>query len=468
MIVDEPSNSGPLKVGDEFLEFEIRALIGYGDHAFVYDGFDPLLNRSVAIKVIPDPPNSRRDLVQRALVQAPLLRDLQHPNLVSVYDVGTIGVELVYIVMERLTGHTLRNVLLGPQPLSHLDLLSIGAQIAEGMAWAHSQGLLHRDLKPENVFIIEGNAVKVINCGITSLVVPSGMTTERDWLRGTLLYMSPEHVQGFGVTALSDIYALGTLLYEAFAGCPPCLMDAENLSLDDVAWRQISYVPPQLDELLPEVPGSVARTIQQMLAKEAVLRFGTMDEVAQRLRACHHELVAESRGGDPYPPDERPFIQFPSTALGMRAADAPETAIAGRGDAIAGRGDACLAPATHRKPQPNRVTWAIVAGIIFGIIITVYVNWAPRSDRIPVPGPQVNSGIPGASARSTSLQSAGPTGVEGSLSDAKNQTKINTYQSNSANANPAPLPVVKPIQSRGSEAKAKGKGNSSRAGELVF
>jgi serine/threonine protein kinase len=113
----------------------------------VYEAYDPLLDRTVAIKLVPESPSSRRDLVQRSPDLAPLLRELRHPNLVSVYDVGTVGDELVYIIMDRLIGRTLRSVLLEQHTLTPLELLPIGIQVAEGMARAHLQHVIHRDLR---------------------------------------------------------------------------------------------------------------------------------------------------------------------------------------------------------------------------------------------------------------------------------------------------------------------------------
>jgi serine/threonine-protein kinase len=366
------------------LKYEIRALIGHGDHAYVYEAYDPLLDRTVAIKLIPESPNSRRDLVQRSPDLAPLLRELRHPNLVSVYDVGTVGDELVYIIMDRLIGRTLRSVLLKQHTLTPLELLPIGIQVAEGMARAHLQQIIHRDLKPENVFITENREVKVINAGITSFVVPSGMTTERDWVRGTLLYMSPEHIQGFGVTARSDIFSLGTLLYECLVGSPPVLVGAKRLSLDDVAWRQIAQMPPPLDELLPEVPSTVARLIQQMLAKEAALRFGTMDEVAIRLRSCHSQLLAEASGKDADFGEGRPYIVFPSAAIGMNARRAGSNPgdVVGVDEAPTGQEPGSMSGAgpavMQRKLRQRLLFTAICLGVLGGIAVALFASWPSK------------------------------------------------------------------------------------------
>ena len=467
------SDSAPLKVGDEFLKYEIRALLGHGDHAYVYEAVDPMLDRLVAIKLIPEPPNSRRDLVQRSLEQAPILRDLNHPNLVSVYDVGTVGDELVYIVMERLIGRTLRSLLVEQRTLKLEEVLSIGIQVAEGMSWAHVQQVIHRDLKPENVFITEKHVVKVINTGITSFIVPSGMTTEWGCVHGTLLYLSPEHIQGFGVTARSDIYSLGTLLYECLAGSPPALVGTGQLSLDEVTMRQISLMPPLLNELSPDVPESLAQLIQQMIAKEAVLRFGTMDEVAIRLREIQKQLLSESVDSSSENLEPRPYIVFPSSALGMKAtqakdeARAPEQVLAGAErlvNALSSAQSANVALAAvgtldqrDAKPGARRtitgiaISLGVLAGIAFALLMSA--NFGPGST-----GPI------------TVAPSTGPIATKLSPSEAKTPNKSDGYavgsQNVAASAATHTAPVINSAKTGSREQKAKTK--SAVSSELVF
>lgn len=478
------SHFAPLQVGDEFLRYQVRALIGHGDHAYVYEAYDPLLDRIIALKLIPDPPNTKRDLVQRSLEQAPVLRDLRHRNLVSVYDVGTIGDELVYIVMDRLVGRTLRSVLDEQHRLTALELLPIGIEVAQGMALCHFQQVLHRDLKPENVFITENDGIKVINAGITSWVIPSDMTTERDFIRGTLLYMSPEHIQGFGVTARSDIYSLGTLLYECLAGSAPVLVGAERLTLDAVIWRQIGHMPPPLDELCPEVPAQLARVIQQMLAKEAVLRFGTMDEVAGRLRECHRQLQKESGDAGCAPLDERPYIVFPSSAIGMNSSppdDRPsnDDVVAGAERVIneralaltdtGGHGESTPGPhgfaRESRKPHNRLIIAAVALGALVGVVFAVYSS---RSSRLRDANqrPTTNDQQPalGQAAASSLMQPNGPNVLR---RDAKNQEITSVYEAGAAGGDPSQRPsshaVINPGKPGPSEAHSK-----ANSGNLVF
>jgi serine/threonine protein kinase len=287
---------GPFAPGEQFQKFEIRRLIGRGGHAYVYHGYDGFLDRHIALKVIPDPIERGRDLQRRAQLEARVLCKLQHPNLVHVYDAGTIDDEIVYLVMELLEGRTLRDVFREYRSLSVAEILRIGAQIADGVQTAHESNAIHRDLKPENVFVQPGNAIKVLDFGIAKLLGASNQTTQKDLLHGTMLYMSPEHLQGFGVTPRSDIYALGTILYEAVAGGPPCLLGVAEPTIRELAWIQISRIPTPLDELVPGVPHYVARGIQRMLAKDPADRFASMAEVGALLRSYLARLEAESPG----------------------------------------------------------------------------------------------------------------------------------------------------------------------------
>lgn len=287
---------GPFAPGEQFQKFQIRRLLGRGGHAYVYHGYDQFLDRHIALKVIPDPIERGRDLQRRAQLEARVLCKLQHPNLVHVYDAGTIDGELVYLVMELLEGRTLRDVFREHRVLTVPEVLRLGAQIADGVQAAHEMNAIHRDLKPENVFVQQGNAIKVLDFGIAKLLGASSQTTQKDLLHGTMLYMSPEHLQGLGVTPRSDIYALGTILYEALAGGPPCLLGVTDPTIRELAWIQISRVPTPLDQLVSGVPHYVARGIQRMLAKAPADRYASMAEVAELFRSYLLRLEAENPG----------------------------------------------------------------------------------------------------------------------------------------------------------------------------
>ena len=280
-----------LNVGDMFLKkYQIQGLIGRGGQATVYQSHDTYIDREVAIKIMADALDTKREHSRRAQMEARVLCKFHHPNIVHVYDAGTTDSGMTYIIMELLKGRTLREVLRHFHKLTVYEALSLGAQIADGVEIAHRQQVIHRDLKPENIFIVNDNAIKVLDFGIAKFLTLTGITTQRDTLQGTMWYISPEHVQGVGVTARSDVYALGSILYEAISGTPPCLMGLQEITTQSVAWSQISRMPPQLDVLIPGVPSLVARLVQRMLLKEADKRYGSMAEVAELLRNASKQL----------------------------------------------------------------------------------------------------------------------------------------------------------------------------------
>ena len=282
----------PFKIGDSIAEkYEVKNLLGRGGHAFVYECHDRFLDEVVAIKVIPDPPHRGEDLRRRAREEARLLYRLRHPNVVSVRDAGeTSG--MVYIVMEKLDGITLRTMLRKLERLSLLEALVITRQIADGVSVAHAQNVVHRDLKPENVFILAPqNHVKVLDFGIAKFMGHGLETTEHDVLHGTVAYMSPEHLQGRGVTARSDVYQLGSILFEMLAGVSPCLHDVEEPTFQQLAWIQISRPTPELSKLLPEIPPSVEWLVRHATAKNPDQRFSSMQALRTALEAVTREYL---------------------------------------------------------------------------------------------------------------------------------------------------------------------------------
>jgi len=294
------ANLDSINVGDMFLtKYEIRGLIGRGGQAAVFHSYDTYMDRDVAIKIMADTSDAKREHSRRAQMEARVLCKTHHPNIVHVYDAGVTESGMIYIIMELLRGRTLREVIRHVHKLTVREALFLGAQIADGVEVAHGQQVIHRDLKPENVFVVAGNTIKVLDFGIAKFLTLTGITTQRDTLQGTMWYISPEHVQGFGVTARSDVYALGSILYEAISGTPPCLVGLKDITTQSVAWSQISLMPPQLHELVPTVPPYVARIIYRMLMKEPAKRYDSMAEVAVALRNACARIETDAKGAAP-------------------------------------------------------------------------------------------------------------------------------------------------------------------------
>lgn len=284
----------PFKEGDEFLQYRIHSLLGRGGHAFVYSGQHLFMERPVAIKVIPAPAEMNSDVYKRARLEAKILSQLSHPNVVKVYDAGVTETGVIYIVMEMLEGWTLRAALNSVSRFTVSETLHVGLQVAAAVQVAHEQHAIHRDLKPENVFVLPGNAVKVLDFGITKLLgTNTTLTTQPHLIRGTPQYMSPEHMEGRVVTVRSDIYALGSVLYELLAKTAPALVGLQEISSYAIGFSQIHRMPPRLDEVCSDVPRYVARSIQRMLAKDPGERPGSMRDVVDELRQLQTRLATE-------------------------------------------------------------------------------------------------------------------------------------------------------------------------------
>ena len=204
----------PLKPGDVVGRYQIRREIGRGGFGAVYEAFDPQLGRVVALKALK--PGRSKHLVSEEWIQkeAEAVAKLDHPAIVTIHDVGTCPAG-AYLVMELLRGETLaKRIEKGPLPLD--EALRIAEQMAEGLAHAHSRGVLHRDLKPANVFVCEDGRVKLLDFGLAHLLGTEGSSGA-----GTPAYMAPEQAAGAAVDERADVWAAGMVLGEMLTGKRP-------------------------------------------------------------------------------------------------------------------------------------------------------------------------------------------------------------------------------------------------------
>lgn len=281
-------DTGPLRVGEKFGRYEIHAHIGHGGFAHVYEGMDPFLERRVAIKVI-----TRARKPERARQEARALVKLKHPNIIPIFEGGMTPDGIMYIVMERLEGRSLRAVLKEHPALGVAEVLLITRQIASALGHAHRQRVIHRDIKPENVFVQPGNEIMVLDFGIAKLCDELGITTLRDRVMGTAQYMSPEHLLATGVTERSDLYALGSMMYEALAGEHPCVIGTKDLTLEALINIQLTRMPPRLETVNRRVPADVGRLVNRLLAKKASERFASAEAVVEAITACEKQYLSE-------------------------------------------------------------------------------------------------------------------------------------------------------------------------------
>jgi serine/threonine protein kinase len=261
--------------------YEIVAPIGSGGMGEVYRARDPRLNRDVAIKLLPavfagDPERLRR-FEQEALATSAL----NHPNILTIYDIGTEG-GAPYIVAELLDGSELRGHMDGPVPPR--IAIDYARQIAQGLAAAHAKGIVHRDLKPENVFVTTDGRVKILDFGLAKLSadesVPSDATRLRDTqpgaVMGTVGYMAPEQVRGLPADPRTDIFAFGAILYEmldgrhVFAGETPAETMTAILKSD----------PPDFERTDARIAPALDRIVRRCLEKAPERRFQSAHDLA--------------------------------------------------------------------------------------------------------------------------------------------------------------------------------------------
>lgn len=266
-----------LHPGTRLGPYEIVAPLGAGGMGEVYRARDPRLGREVAIKVLPAEFAADADRMRRFDQEARAAGSLSHPNIVTVFDVGTDG-GTAYVVEELVPGGTLRERLeQGALPLR--DVLRIGAGIASGLAAAHEKGIVHRDLKPENVALASDGRPQLLDFGLARVVAPvseatlSAQPTSAGAILGTVGYMAPEQARGEAADARSDLFALGTMLHEMLSGVRPFSRGSAVETLHAILKEE----PPPLPA---EVPAGLARVVERCLEKDPRARFQSARDLA--------------------------------------------------------------------------------------------------------------------------------------------------------------------------------------------
>jgi eukaryotic-like serine/threonine-protein kinase len=280
----------PIPSGTKLGPYEIVAPVGAGGMGEVYRARDQRLGRDVAIKVLPAALSRDAERMRRFEQEARAAAALNHPNILAVFDIGTHD-DSPYLVTELLEGETLRERMQA-RALSARKAVDYAQQIARGLVAAHEKGILHRDLKPENIFVTSSGQVKILDFGLAKLIIPEGAGSASDSptlatgtaagvVLGTVGYMSPEQVRGLAVDARSDLFSLGTILYEmasgrrAFGGDTP----ADTMS------AILKEEPPPLTDVQQNIPPGLARIVEHCLEKNPADRFQSARDVVFALEA---------------------------------------------------------------------------------------------------------------------------------------------------------------------------------------
>jgi len=302
--------------------YEVVAELGKGAMGTVYRALDPMLNRTVAIKTI------NMDLEQdemaeyeaRFYVEARAAGGLNHPNIVTIYDIGKSG-NIAYMAMELLEGKELRTMMSPGRPLPVAQAIDIAALAAEGLGYAHEHDVVHRDIKPANLMIVRDGLVKITDFGIARMRSAEART-QTGVVLGSPKYMSPEQVVGKRAEPRSDIFSLGVILYEMVTGKAP--FTGEDVS--SIMFQILNFAPPPVSSINPEAPEILDFIVAKALAKSPPDRYSDAREMARDLRECRSRIPATAAGATTTLPLKPAPASFdPAPASGLLAGTSPNT-----------------------------------------------------------------------------------------------------------------------------------------------
>ena len=393
----------------------IQSELGRGAMGVVYRATDSVLERTVAVKTVNMAlEREGADKYEARFYQeARAAGGLNHPNIVTVYDAGKAG-DVVYMAMEYIEGVELRTLIGNGQALGVAQALSIAAQVAEGLAYAHERGVVHRDIKPANIMVVANGPVKITDFGIARMRASADLT-QTGVMLGSPKYMSPEQVIGRRADHRSDIFSLGVILYEMLCGTAP--FNGENVTA--LMYQIVNFAPPAPSSINGAIPEMLDLITAKMLAKPLDDRYADARDVARDLRECERQFAAPATATQALPPagisatapqphlldthaqsailsqtlnrtreaDRQPVEESAGPARGVAAsfdsAEATQRLAALTGAALSGAADAqqATSQAVRSLPRPaprgwRRRDWLLVGGaavcglLVAGAIVT--------------------------------------------------------------------------------------------------
>ena len=267
-----------------FGRYEILDKLGEGAMGVVYRARDSAIGRIVALKMLSAELGAEEELHQRFQREAEAIGRLNHPNVVTVYDLGHAEGQL-YMAMELLEGDDLRSLIETRADIPLADRVRIIIQICVGLGYAHSRGVIHRDVKPANIHVSAGGKVKLLDFGLARVAARETIT-RRGVILGTPDYMAPEQATGKGVDHRSDIFSAGAVFYEFLTLEKPF----KGKTLHAVLYQIIQEEPDPLLTVNPEVPVRLAAVVHGMLRKDPDRRYASLDDVGRELAGIHDAL----------------------------------------------------------------------------------------------------------------------------------------------------------------------------------
>ncbi len=278
--------------------YRLTIELGSGGMAIVYKAIDLELGREVAVKLLREEYTDDTAFLARFQREARAAASLDHPNIVSIYDVGRDG-RLYYIVMEYVEGQDLKSLLRAGAPLPAGEAIDLAIQICAGVGAAHRVGLVHCDVKPQNILVTPDGRAKVVDFGIAR-ALEAKATENEEAMWATPQYAAPEQTQGYPLSPATDVYAIGVILYEMLAGRLPF----QGRTAQELATQHAQSSPPPLTRWTPQVPPRVEQIVLQALSKEPARRYRTATQLGQLLieyRRVSEQVTSARRPAAPAP-----------------------------------------------------------------------------------------------------------------------------------------------------------------------
>jgi len=379
-------------------KYEIRRELGRGAMGVVYEAFDPLIKRSVALKTIRTDQldgEQGQDVIARFRHEAQAAGRLAHPNIVAIYDFGEEA-GVWYIAMEFLKGRELKDYFLTSERFASADILRIMTQILAALDYAHRQGVVHRDIKPANVVVVEDGTVKVADFGIAH--IETSNMTQAGAVLGTPAYMSPEQILGLPIDGRSDLFSAGVILYQFLTGERP-FSGSSTATMHKVLEEE--PLPPSRFNV--QVPGAMDALVRKALAKRPEDRFQSAGEFAAALRAAM-TAAGTSAEATLVAPAEATVVA-PATAARDARRDATRVAAPAPAAPPPAAAEAPVAPPARKSP----ITAIAIVGGLAAVAIAVGA-WlalqrpagdAPKVAQAPASSPAVPATTTAASPATT-------------------------------------------------------------------
>lgn len=348
--------------------YEVVSHIGQGGMADVFLAVDTILNRQVAIKILRADLSTDAVSILRFEREAQAAAALAHPNIVEIYDVGDYKGHH-YIVMEYVTGKTLKQVIRSRGPLVNEEAVDIMKQLCSAISEAHSRGIIHRDIKPQNVIVKADGSIKILDFGIAT-AKGSMHLTQANNVMGSVHYLAPELAKGEAASPQSDIYALGIVLYEMLAGDVPFKADQAV----QIALKHIREPMPDVRLINASVPQSIANVITRATAKDPNNRYGSCREMLQDISTCLR----------PERLNERKLVLHEDIQK-QKKEQTNVKAEPARGKHTNFTSSHTYETSSHEKGKNYTKPVATIFGIVVavGIIAALIFNFLPRNTKVP-------------------------------------------------------------------------------------